>query len=439
MQRFKTIITRALPLVIALGSSLITVFIDLAMLGALGDSAIAGVGLSGFLNTLILAVMLGIVPAVQGLTARGKGQGMEPDKLLRILHSGLLLAVVLGLPMLIICYSVMPYVYGRLASAPGIVEQGLPYLQVLLLAIVAQGMLNSFDGYWNGQGKIKWFMLVLLLINCLKLLGNFILIEGNWGAPALGTKGAALATVIALYSGVLCYLLITIVQTRKVFLSSMVVDQNQLMTLGRIALPVTFQQGLFSLGSVVMFWIYGLIGAAEMAAATVLIRTSMVLLVFASALGKVLATLASNSLGSSHPDDAMQWGWDVTLLGVLGISTLGAPLLFFPEQFLALFLNDVATVQLAIVPVQVIAATTGVVGISFILSNTLFSVGYGKKVALVSFLLRWCLFIPVAWVMVVHLQLGLLQVWVAQTLYGLLLVIILLQMWRAGAWQKKTL
>ena len=74
-ERFGTIFKLAYPITIALSSSLIMALIDIAMVGTLGNSAVAAVGLASFSYTLITALVAGIAPAVQGLVARRRGEG----------------------------------------------------------------------------------------------------------------------------------------------------------------------------------------------------------------------------------------------------------------------------------------------------------------------------------------------------------------------------
>jgi len=195
------------------------------------------------------------------------------------------------------------------------------------------------------------------------------------------------------------------------------------------------QQVFFSLGSVVLFWMYGQIGTSELAAAAVLVRTTMVMFLFAMALGKVSATLVSEALGRGDSVAATRFGEDAGKIGVIWITALGLPLLFFPTQFLGLFLSDAETIALATLPLQITAVSTGVVSLSFIFTTTLFSVGYGKKVMLISFSLRWLLFIPAVWVLSIYLGYGLLEVWFAQMIYGLVLMLMITGLWRAGKWK----
>src|SRR5260370_17745280 len=116
-ERIRTIFRLAFPMGIALTSNLVMQLINLAMIGTLGNYAIAAVGLSAFSNTLVLAVVVGIAPAVQGLVARRRGEGSTEPTCLP-LTGGLLFRLALGLPLTILSYLSSPFRFSLLSSPP---------------------------------------------------------------------------------------------------------------------------------------------------------------------------------------------------------------------------------------------------------------------------------------------------------------------------------
>lgn len=97
--RIKTILDLALPITIGLGSSFIMTMVDIAMVGRLGNAAVAALGLSVFAYTLILSFVAGINPAVLGIVARRRGEESTKPKCLP-LNGGLLLTLIIGAPLL---------------------------------------------------------------------------------------------------------------------------------------------------------------------------------------------------------------------------------------------------------------------------------------------------------------------------------------------------
>lgn len=433
--RATTILRLAFPITIALSSSLVMAIIDLAMVGSLGNVAVAAMGLASFSNMLVVAFVAGIEPAVQGIVARRRGERSTEPKCLP-LNAGLLLAVVLGLPLSLLCYFLSPWFLSAVSSDPEVTQVAVPVFQTLSIAIVAAGMINAFEGFWNGMEKPRTYMGVVLMMNCLNIVLNYMLIFGNFGAPALGAPGAALGSAISLFAGVLVNFLLARWHFKRDGFLRVKPEPALVSRLFQMGVPSTFQGFFFSAGFIVFLWIVGQVGTAELAAANVLVRVTMVLTILAMALGMTSATLVSKAVGEGDFAGASRWGWDTGKVGIIGISLLGLPLLLFPELFLSIFLADPDTVALAVVPLQMVAATTGIGSLIYIFSYTLFSLGDGNRVILVSFSTQWIIFLPGAWIFGPYLHNGLLEIWLVQMVYGGIATALITAIWIDGRWKK---
>lgn len=433
-ERFGTIFKLAYPITIALSSSLIMALIDIAMVGTLGNSAVAAVGLASFSNTLITALVAGIAPAVQGLVARRRGEGSTELSCLP-LNSGLLIALLVGVPLTVLCYAATPFFFSLISSDPQVTQIGVPFLRTLYLVIAVVGMNNAFEGYWAGVERPKVYMTIVIVMNCLNIITNYVLIFGHFGAPALGARGAAIGTASSICVGaVINYVVAWFHSRRDGFLAEK--PRVSLMTLVlKMGVPATLQEFFYSAGYIVFFWMIGRVGTADLAAANVLVRVTMVLVLLAMALGMTSATLVSRTVGEGNPTAAAEWGWDTAKVGVIGITLLGLPLLLFPEFFLSLFLTDPHTIAMAVIPMRLVAATTGAGSLIYIFSYTLYSVGDGNRVIMISFSTQWLFFLPAVWLVGPHLNYGLLQIWLVQIAYGALATALITAIWIDGRWK----
>jgi|HubBroStandDraft_1064217.scaffolds.fasta_scaffold33758_2 multidrug resistance protein, MATE family len=433
-ERIKTISKLAFPIGVALSSTLVMSLIDLAMVGRLGDRAIAAVGLSAFSFTLVLAFVLGIEPAVQGLVARRRGEGSTEPTCLP-LNGGLLTALIVGIPLTIICCLFSSFFFSLISSDPEVTKIGVPFLRTLYIGIIAVGINVAFKGYWAGIEKPYVFMGIALLMDGLNILVNYILIFGHFGAPALGATGAAIGTVSSLYVGVMVNVAITYFRFRKEGFLNVKPEGSLLARIFKLGLPATLQTFFYSAGYVVFFWLVGQVGTTELAAASVLVRIAEVLLLLALSLGSASATLVSKTAGEGDFAAAAQWGWDSGKLGVIGITLLGLPLVLFPRLFLSIFLSDPHTMSIALIPMRLVGATAGMGSLIWIFAYTLSSVGDGNRVALLSFCMQ-CVFLPLVWIVGPYLHYGLLQIWLVQISYGALATVLITAIWADGGWKK---
>ncbi|MGZ5431283.1 MAG: MATE family efflux transporter [Thermoanaerobaculia bacterium] len=437
-ERVTTIFKLAFPISIALSSTLLMSLVDLAMVAPLGSQATAAVGVSMFSHTLILAFLVGVAPAVQGLVARRRGEGSS-EPICRPLNAGLIAAVLVGIPLSIIGYAIAPSFLSLINSDPAVIAIAVPFLRTLYLALIASGINMAFKGHWAGMERPNVYMGIVLFMSVLNFCGNYVLIQGRFGAPALGATGAAISTAFSLYAGVLVNLTLTWTRYRSEGFLAARPTKPLLVRIFKLGIPATMQEFLFSGGYLVFFWLVGQIGTDELAALNVLVRISLVLSILSMALGSASATLVSRTVGEGDHAGAAQWGWDSGKLGVIAITLLAVPLVAFPRFFLSLLLSDPRTIEIAVIPWQLQTGTAGLASLIYIFAYTLVSVGDGNRVVLVSFATQWLFFLPAVWFVGPYLKYGLLHISLVELAYGALATVLITAIWAQGRWKRITM
>jgi putative MATE family efflux protein len=435
IDRIKTVSKLAFPVTIALSSTLVMSLIDLAMVGRLGVSAIAAVGLGVFSFNLLVVFLGGIDTAVQGLVSRSRGED-SAEPVCSTLNGGLWIALVVGAPLTVICYFLSPHFFSLVSSDSEVTRIGIPFVRTLSLGVIAVAMDGAFKGHWAGMERPKVYMSVVLCMDCLNIVVNYAFIFGHFGAPALGATGAAVGTVSSLFAGVLANSAISLFYFRREGFLSAKPALSLLTRIIKLGLPASLQGFFFFASHLVYFWLVGQVGTAELAAANVLIRTSMVLLILATSLGMASATLVSKSVGEGDLSGAAQWGWDAAKMGVIGVTLLGLPLVLFPQSFLSLFISDPHTISIALIPMRLVGAMAGVGSLIWIFAYTLFTLGDGNRVTLVSLGMQWIFFLPLVWFVGPYLHYGLLQMWLVNTVNGTLVAVLITALWANGRWKK---
>src|SRR5262249_2362196 len=144
----------------------------------------------------------------------------------------------------------------------------------------------------------------------LNFCGNYVLIPGRFGAPALGATGAAISTAVSLYVGVIVNFAIAYRHFRKDGFLTVMPEKSLLVRIFKLGLPATMQEFFFSAGYIAFYWMIGQVGTAELAATNVQVRISLVFSILSMSLGSASATLVSKTVGEGDPAGAAQWGWD---------------------------------------------------------------------------------------------------------------------------------
>lgn len=436
--RARRIVTLSLPIIGGMVSQNVMNLVDTAMVGHLGKEALAAVGLASFVTFLSQAFLTGLGTGVQAVAARRVGEGRGHEAALP-LNGALVVSLVVGLVLSVGLYALAPRLFPLLNDDPLVVEDGVLYWRARLLAVIAVGMNFSFRGFWNGVDLSKLYMRTLIVMHVTNIALNYVLIYGKLGFPALGAEGAGLGTAISTWIGTATYLLLGFAHGRERGFLRALPSTETLKTILRLSTPTGIQQLFFSGGLTALFWIIGLVGTAELAAANVLINVLLVAVLPGLGFGMASASLVGQALGRREPEDARQWAWDVVKVACAVMAVLGLPMLLFPALVISLFVDDAQAPQViavATLPLRLVGATVAVEGVSRVLQFSLMGAGDTRRVMLVSTLLQWGVLLPGAYVVGPLFGYGLLAIWIVQLAHNVLGALVFTTLWKGEGWQR---
>lgn len=422
-----------MPIMGGMMSQNILNLVDIGMVGHLGDTALAATGIGSYSNYLAISFIIGLSAGVQALAARRLGEGRHGETAVP-LNGGLLLALFIGLPLCVLLYHVTPLVYPFLNNDPAVIADGVPYLQVRILSMVAVGMNFSFRGYWSAIHMTGVYLRTLLIMHAINIFLNWVLIFGNLGAPEMGVVGAGLATTISLYIGTGLYFFFAIRHTRDKGFLNKVPGRNVLWQQFRLSLPASFQQLFFSAGLVTLVWIVGQIGTAEVAAVNVLMTFHITAVLPAFGLALAAATMVGNALGRNDVEDAVMWGWNAAAISLVYGLTLSLILIPFARPLLGVFLTNPDTLQLAYPPMILWAMVISFDATGMVLMNALIGAGDTRRSMWISVIAQWLFFLPAAYIVGPVLGWGLLGIWVVNGIYRTGQAATCVQQWSARNW-----
>ena len=192
----RSIISLALPVVIAEVGWLAMQIVDIGMVGHLGPEAIGAVGVGSALFMVLGVLGMGLLLGLDPLVARAFGARgtMECEQWLK---HGLLLAVLVTVPLTVASRAGLRFldVWG---FDPRVLEQTSAYLLIITWSMLPLLLYAALRRYLQAINIIvRPIMVVLITANVINAVANWVLVFGNWGAPALGVAGAGWATCIS--------------------------------------------------------------------------------------------------------------------------------------------------------------------------------------------------------------------------------------------------
>ncbi len=407
--------------------------VDIGMVGHLGDTALAATGIGSYSNYLAISFIIGLSAGVQALAARRLGEERYSETAVP-LNGGLILALMIGLPLCAILYFLTPAAYPVLSDDPAVIEQGVPYLQVRILSMVAVGMNFSFRGYWSAIHMTGVYLRTLVIMHTINIFLNWVLIFGNLGAPEMGVVGAGLATTISLYIGTGLYFFFAIRHASDKGFLHRIPSRSTLWQQFKLSLPASLQQLFFSAGLVTLVWIVGQIGTAEVAAVNVLMTFHITAALPAFGVALAATTMVGNALGKGDTEDAAMWGWNTAAIVLVYGLLLSLVLIPFADPLLGVFLTNPETRQLAYLPMILWALAIGFDTTGMVLMNALIGAGDTRRSMWISVIAQWAFFLPVAYIVGPVMGFGLLGIWIVNGLYRSGQAIACVQQWSGRHW-----
>ncbi len=435
-ERIKIILGLALPIIGGMLSQNILNLVDTAMIGVLGTPSLAAVGAGGLLTFFGISGFIGLGEGVQALTSRRLGE-KRLSQLGIPLNAGLVLVLCVAIPLTALLYQLAPFFYQAISKDPQVQAIGVSYYRILVLGLTVNAMNFSFRGFWNGVGAPKSYMIILIVTHLCNIFLNWVLIFGNFGMPAMGEAGAAIATVSSLHLGFIMLVIYGSVKRAWQGYCCRWPDNAVFRSLIKVSVPAAVRQFFFGLGVVASVWIIGHLGTESLAIHNVLINLILVAILPGIGFGLAALTLVGKSLGEKDPESARAWGEDVMRIGTMALLILGVICFFLPNQILGVFIHDPVTLNKGIAPFRLDCLTIWIEVLGLIVAQALTGAGSTAVVMRISLGTQWLLFMPIVYVICPVLGYGLFTFYVCWAAYQACATVLLWRVWKAGKWVPK--
>lgn len=412
----------AVPMMLTQLGQIAMMTTDLALIGRLGEGAVAAAALAHTVYFISFTVGLGLAAAVAPLAAQAFGAG-DPGRLRCALRAGLVVVLFISLPMM-----ASPLYGGHillaLGQAPASAALAQRYLEGLAWGIVpALGFiaLRGVMGAMNRPQPALWITFAAIPANALLV---YLLIHGVFGLPQLGLFGAGLATTMVNFGTFLAAL--WVVAFARPFADYHMlaqlwrIDWRLMRQLIGIGAPISFallmEYGLFSSAALLM----GLISTTAVAAHQVALQVTAVLFMVPLGIGMAATVRVGHAFGRHDAAGIKRAGLVAALLGIALVSALTLLVVLGRFALADLFFGGAAASQAAMeltATLLLIGATFFVAdGIQTIMGGALRGVNDTRMTLLFAIFGYWAVGFPTAWLLAFDARLGAIGVWVGLSL-----------------------
>ncbi len=421
----------AWPVVVAeLGWMLMGV-VDTIMVGRLSPEAIGAVGMSSTIFLALGIFGMGLLLGLDTLVAQAFGAGSIAE-CHRWLLDGVVLAVMVTPPVVAGTYALTATMDGW-GMHPAVLELARPYLYVVAWSALPLLLYAAFRRYLQALNLVKPVMVTVVSANVINAAVNWVLVFGHLGFPALGTEGAAWATVCSRVYMALVLGVVIVSKGRKtgLFETPRGVDFPRLRRLlglgGPAATQLVAEVGVFGLATALAARLDPTALAAHQIALNVASVSFMVPLGVASA----GAVRVGHAVGRGDPAGASRSGWTAMALGVAFMGAAALAFVLVPRQLVRLFSADPAVVAIGAMLLLVAAAFQLFDGLQAVATGVLRGLGDTRTPMLSNLAGHWLLGLPVGYVLCFRMEWGVVGLWVGLSVGLIAVALALLTAWLA--------
>lgn len=433
----KAIFMLSIPMILEMMMESIFAIVDIAYVSQVSVNAVATIGLTESVITLVYAVAIGLSMAATAVVARRVG-----EKDLKGAREAAVQAILLGV-VVALCVGVVGLLYAKeilalMGGEPDLIAEGYGYTQWLIGGNITILLLFLINAIFRGAGDASIAMWSLVLSNGLNIILDPIFIFGLGPIPEYGVMGAGIATNIGRGTAVIFQLAILFFgwSRIKVGIEDFVVRIKVMLNLINVSLGGIAQFLIGTSSWVFLMRLMAEFGSEVLAGYTIAIRVMMFTIMPAWGMSNAAATLVGQNLGAEQPERAEKSVWITGKYNAYFMFLVSIVYLVFAKEIISWFNAVPSVVENGALCLRIIAAGYIFYAYGMVVAQAFNGAGDTRTPTKINFIAFWLFQLPFAYVAAVTFQLGALGVFMAITLAEVMLSVIAILWFRKGHWKK---
>src|SRR3954469_2279203 len=434
----RAVIMLAVPMVMEMAMESIFAVADVFWVAHLGADAVATVGLTESMLTIIYTAAMGLSIGATALVARRTGE-QDPDGAARAAGQSVILGLFIALAIGALATPNSSRLLRMMGASDHVVESGVGFTRVMLGGNATVLLLFMLNAVFRGSGDAVIAMRVLWLGNILNIILGPCFIFGLGPFPRLGVAGAAIATNLGRGTAVACQLAILFTGRSRVRLDirHLGLDFTLMRSVVRLSGSGTIQILIATASYIGLVRILSVFGSDALAGYTIGMRVIIFALLPAFGLSNAAATMVGQNLGAGRPERAERAVWIAALYNMCFLGSVGLVFLLAARPIAALFTVDPVVQSFAVGCLRTVSLGFVFYAVGMVLTQSFNGAGDTWTPTLINLGVFWLWEIPLAWWLSVHAGYGPRGVFIALTVAYSTLAVVSAVLFKRGGWKTR--
>jgi putative MATE family efflux protein len=432
----RAIVLLSVPMILEMMMESLFGIVNVFYVARLGADAIATVGLTESMLTIVFGIAIGLSMATTATVARRTGE-KDPEGAAVAAVQSIIVGVLISLPVAVAGVAFAPALLTLMGAEPGVIQTGSGYASIILGGNVCIMLLFLINAIFRGAGDAAVAMRSLWLANIVNIILDPCFIFGLGPFPELGVTGSAIATTIGRGTGVVYQLWILLggrsrVSVRREHLR---LDVPVMLKLLRVSLGGMFQFLVATASWLGLTRIVAVFGSAALAGYTLSLRILIFAMLPSWGMSNAAATLVGQNLGAGKPERAERSVMFAGLSNVVFLAIVALIFVVFTERIIGIFTMDASVTAYGVSSLRIVSYGFIFYGYGMVMVQAFNGAGDTYTPTLINLGCYWLFQIPLAYTLAIWLKLGASGVFMAIPIAETLLTILAIIYFRRGRWK----
>ena len=432
----RSIVLLSVPMMLEMAMEAVFAVVDVYFVSSLGASAVATVGLTESVLTLVYAVALGLSMGTTAMVARRIGE-KNPQEAADVAVQSVAVGVAASIPFALAGVFFAKDILTVMGADSWSVAQGYRYTQWMLGGNIVLMLIFVINAIFRGAGDAAIAMRVLWLSNGVNIVLDPALIFG-WGPlPELGIEGAAIATNIGRGLGVVAQLVVLLkgAQHIRVLTSQIRVRAAVMRRLVRTSLGGIAQFLIATSSWIGLIRIISEFGSEAVAGYTIAIRVFLLTFLPAWGMSNAAATLVGQNLGARQPHRAEQSVWMTGVANMAFLASVALVYIFFNETLMRIFTSDPAVIAAGAECLRIMSYSYPIYAWGLVMPQAFNGAGDTLTPTKINLFCFWLLEIPLAYFLAIELGAREIGVYWSVVAAESTAAVVAIALFRRGTWK----